>query len=371
MTSAQRELLNCIRSSLWAEAMQPQPSEEVFSEALRQAIVPLIAPGSMEASQYTVHYMRLLYAQDELVALFRDVGIPMAILKGAAAAIYYSEPMLRTMGDIDLIVPQSLFEVAQTLMEHAGYERETEEANKLEARHIAYNKDGISFELHHHFSSEGIDVEKYVIRGMELPVTAELSGHVFPMLPPLENGLVLLTHVAQHLRNELGLRQMIDWMMYVHAQLTDEYWETAFCPAAADCGLETLAITSTRLCQKYLGLPDSITYCNGADEKLVDDLLENLLVTGNFGHAHGSGSSVETVATNIKRTGLFRYLQQQGEHNWKAYQEHKALKPFCWAYQIGRYIHRGLGIRRSGLQLAEDYNRSQARYDLLTRLGID
>ena len=371
MTSAQRELLNCIRSSLWADAVQAQPSGEVLAEAQRQAIVPMIAPASIEASQYTVHYIRILYAQDELVAFFRDSGIPMVILKGAAAAVYYSEPIQRTMGDIDLIVPQSLFESAQSLMEQSGYERETVEPDKLDARHIAYNKDGITFELHHHFSHEGIDVEKYVIQGLEFPVTADLSGHAFPMLPTLENGLVLLAHVAQHLRNELGLRQMIDWMMYVHAQLTDEYWETAFHAAAAECGLETLAITSTQLCRKYLGLPDPITWCDGADDKLVDDLLENLLITGNFGHAHGAGSSVETVTTNIKRTGLFRYLQQQGEHNWKAYQEHKALKPFCWAYQIGRYIHRGLCTGRSGAQLAADYKRSSSRYDLLTRLDLD
>jgi len=202
-------------------------------------------------------------------------------------------------------------------------------------------------------------------------VAAELSGHTFPMLPPLENGLVLLAHVAQHLRDGLGLRQMIDWMMYVHAHLTDDYWRTSFRPAAADCGLETLAVTAARLCQKYLGLPDPITWCGGADEKLVDDLLENLLVTGNFGHAHGAGSSVETVSTNIRRAGLLRYLQRQGERNWEAYRRHPALKPLCWAYQICRYVRRGFGSGRGGALLAGDYRRSRDRYDLLTRLGID
>ena len=171
MASAQRELLNCIRSSLWADAVQPQPSEEALAEARRQATVPLIAPASMEASQYTVHYIRILYAQDVLVSIFRDAGIPMAILKGAAAAIYYAEPMQRTMGDIDMIVPQNLFEAAQFLMERSGYKRETEESNKPDVRHIAYQKDGITVELHHHFSSEGINVEKYVIRGLEATVT--------------------------------------------------------------------------------------------------------------------------------------------------------------------------------------------------------
>ena len=130
----------------------------------------------------------------------------MAILKGAAAAVYYREPMLRTMGDIDLIVPQSMFDSAQSLMERSGFKRETE---KPDTRHIAYQKDGITFELHHHFSHEGIDVERYVIQ------------------------------------------------------------------------------------------------------------------------------------------------------------------PFCWLYQIIRYIRRGIGTGRSSAQLAEDYNRSQARYDLLTRLGIE
>lgn len=371
MTTAQQELLQLIRCNIWSDGEVSQASENVLAEVRKQALVPLVAPESSEAAYSAAHAICLLYVQDELLSAFKAAGITSAILKGTAAAIYYSDPLRRTMGDIDLMVPPDAFEKAQYLMEQSGCERESKEPDQEDSRHIGYRLDGVTIELHRRFSHEGIDVERYVLRGLTQSVVAELDGHRFPMLPPMENGLVLLAHVAQHLRNGLGLRQMIDWMMYVHAQLSDEYWKSTFCPVATDCGLETLAITATRLCKKFLGLPDPVTWCDGADEKLVDDLLENLLVTGNFGHIHGSGSSVETVATNIKRTGLFRYLQQQGEHNWKAYQEHKALKPLCWAYQIGRYIHRGLGTGRSSLQLAEDYSRSRTRYDLLTRLGID
>lgn len=371
MTSVQRELLNSIRVNLWGEGEFFLPANEVLEEAKTQAVVPMIATGGMEASQYTVHFIRILYAQDELVSLFQDAGIPMVILKGAAAAVYYAEPMQRTMGDIDLIVPPTQFPAAQTLLKKSGYKSETEDAEKAEGRHVAFQKDGITVELHRRFSSEGINVESYVLRGLEHSEEAVLSGHRFSMLPPLENGLVLLAHVAQHLRNELGLRQMIDWMMYVHAKLSDEYWETTFRAAAEECGLETLAITASRLCQKYLGLPDSSTWWDAADDKLVDDLLDNLLITGNFGHVHGSGSSVETVVTNIKRTGLLRYLQQQGENNWKAYQKHGYLKPICWAYQICRLVYRGFKTNRNWFELASDYQRSSSRYDLLTRLGID
>ena len=371
MTAGQHELLNLIRISLWSDTEWPHPAPAVLSEARKQAVVPLIAPNSPEATQHTAHYLRILYAQDALAALFAEAGIPMVILKGSAAAIYYPEPVLRTMGDIDLIVPQEMFDGAVALMAHAGYKKEAGESAKPDARHVVFVKDEITFELHHHFSSEGIDIEKYVTRGLASPVMADLAGHSFSMLPALENGIMLLAHVAQHLRNELGLRQMIDWMMYVHAVLTDEFWYSEFQSTAADCGLETLAITATRLCQKHLGLPDVLTWCSGADEELVDALLDNLLVTGNFGHSHGSGSSVETVATNIKRKGLFRYLQQQGERNWQTYQNHKILKPFCWLYQSFRYIRRGFKTGRSCAQLAQDYSRSRSRYDLLTRLGID
>ncbi len=370
LTAEQSKVLALVRSSLWGE---PSPENPVaaLGEAKRQALIPLLFPHSPEARAYSAHYIRVLYSQDEVIALMRSAGIPMVILKGAAAAIYYPEPIMRTMGDIDVIVPQGEFETVKILMSHSGFQWKNDDANNPDVREIAGYKGSITVELHHHFSSKGIDVEAYVIRGLEAPVTAALDGHSFPMLPPLENGLVLLAHVAQHLRDGMGLRQMIDWMMYVHAVLTDEFWETEFRAAAVDCKLETLAVTATRLCQKYLGLPDPITWCSGADERLVDDLLVNLLLTGNFGQSHGSGSSVETVATNIRRTGLFRYLQQQGERNWKAYKKYGILKPFCWLYQICRYIRRGVKTRRSGQQLAGDYSRAQARYDLLTRLGID
>lgn len=61
-----------------------------------------------------------------------------------------------------------------------------------------------------------------------------------PVLPPLENGLVLLAHVNQHLGSGLGLRQILDWQMFVDAHLTDELWERGFQHAAQQIGMEKL-----------------------------------------------------------------------------------------------------------------------------------
>ena len=189
------------------------------------------------------------------------------------------------------------------------------------------------------------------------------------MLPKLVNGLVLLGHMVQHLKSGLGLRQVIDWMLYVDRELNDAFWNQAFETAAKDVGLNTVAIVITRMCQIYLGLSERIQWCQNADADLCAELMENLLSSGNFDRKRGKGSAVESVTSNITRIGLFRYLQTAGEYNWKAYHKHKWLRPFAWLYQIGRYAKQGFQAKRGG-QLSEDIARGRQRSELLKQLQI-
>lgn len=368
LTREQAVLLALIHSSLWG-TKPPDHADDAMEQAKVQALVPLLFPASAEAAQYSVHYIRILYAQDALTALMDSANIPAVILKGSAAAIYYPEPFLRTMGDIDFIVPADRFQEAADLMSSHGYTL-AHEKHDLD-RHISFQKDGVTLEMHIRFSSEGIDVERYVKEGIEHPETAVLEGHSFAMLPPLENGIVLLAHAAQHLKKDLGMRQVIDWMMYVDKVLDDELWNHEFQSVASACGLEILALTMTRMCQLYLGLSEKITWCKNADPILVEALMNNILETGNFGRKHGYGSRVERVSIGIRRFGLFHYLQIAGEYNWRAYHKHQWLKLFCWLYQIFRYARQGLRSGRSKEQLTKDIDRAKSRHDLLTRLGLE
>ena len=180
------------------------------------------------------------------------------------------------------------------------------------------------------------------------------------------NGLVLLAHMRSHLKSGLGLRQVIDWMMYVDRVLDDEFWYSTFQPAIDELGLSTLAITATALCQNYLGLP-ARSWCQGADEELVNHLLETILTSGNFGIKTGTGNNVETVTAAMKSRGVFYYLQLAGEHNWELYHRHHFLRPVAWLYQIFRYVRQGMG---RGFKLKDDICRGSARADLLKKLGV-
>lgn len=380
MHQTESTLLQLIQKSLWNIEI-PTPDgidwQAVLEEAEKQAVLGIVigaAPSDTQnvwkhkAGRITGDFVRVLHYQGQLYDLLKENGIPMVILKGTAAAVYYPDPSQRTMGDIDFLVLPEYFDRAKELLAQNDYRVED---NPKAPRHLSIHKDEIRLEQHRYFSYEGIDVEKYVVEGAKNAETKDLFGTEFPMLPRLANGLVLLGHMIQHLKNGLGLRQVIDWMLYVDRELDDPFWEQSFEAAAKDTGLKTAAIVITRMCQMYLGLKEEIRWCKSADTKVCTELMENVLSSGNFDRKRGKGSSIESVSSSISRKGLFRYLQTAGEYNWKAYQKHKWLKPFAWMYQIGRYAKKGFGAKRTAKQLKEDIERGRQRSRLLKDLGID
>lgn len=363
LTETEKALISLLFASLWGEKSEYELTSDVLREANDHTVAGLIADDSLLPR--AASFFQYMYCQDELVGLFKKADIPMAVIKGSAAAVYYPEPYRRSMGDYDFIVPKDCFADAWELLERHGYVTKTARSDEVQ-RDVPFFKHGREYELHYNFSDFNIDISKYVDEGLRSIETGRIDDYEFPMLPPLANGLVLLTHISHHLHLGLGLRQIIDWMMYVDRVLNDEFWYSTFQPACNQLGLTTLAITATALCQNYLGLSHR-EWCVEADISLVDELLEAVLSSGNFGRKHGNGNNVETVTAAMKSRGVFYYLQLAGECNWKLYHRHHFLKPFCWFYQIFRYIRQGIG---RGFKLKDDIGRGSARADLLRKLGI-
>ena len=386
-----KALLGLVRQSQFGMAEGTVFDQEidwdaVCNEAIAQTVVGIVAPEvpreiysvskkwqEMENRQLA-KYIRYLYAEEELVKIFETANIPFVIIKGNAAAMYYAHPERREMGDIDFIVPQDLFYKAVELMINNGY---TQKSKKITTskRHVVFVKRGIDFELHHHYGHNDADtdervIEELIAEGIKDRTYAVIRDHKFPVLPRLLNGLVLLDHMRSHMVKGLGIRQVIDWMMFVNKELTDDFWNESFQSVAKKRGLDIFAITVTRMCQLFFGLPAEITWCRDADEELCRELMETLLYEGNFGMKLGDGRPVEGVYTQIKKRGLLRWLQRAGELNWNAYKKHRWLKPFCWLYQSVRYARLGLKAKRSYGQLRNDRDRGKNKGELLDKLGI-
>lgn len=379
MNQTEQILLQAIQKSLWnTDIIFPEDTDwnAVLKEAEDQAVLGIVigvAPVELQkewkarASAGTAHFVRILHYQEQLYKLLKENEIPMVILKGTAAAIYYPNPSQRSMGDIDFLVPPEHFDRAKELLMQNGY---TVEDDPRYPRHIHVGIDGISFEMHRYFSHDDIDIEAFISYGIHEVKETHIYGSKFPILPELANGLVLLTHLVHHLKTGVGLRQVIDWMMFVGKVLDDELWKSEFQTAVEQVGLGRAAIATTRICQQFLGLSEGKKHwCMEVDTDLCNQLMDNILSSGNFGTKHGSGTKVETAMHHLKKGGL-RYLQTAGEFNWKAYHKHRWLKPFAWVYQIGRYAKQGFQTKRNRKQLQQDYDQASQRYKLLEQLGI-
>ena len=282
--------------------------------------------------------------ETKLYDLLAPAGIKFVILKGSAAARYYPHPFARFQNDIDFLVEKGKFSDAILILSQNGFE-----VGEDNGRHIELQYQGVHLEIHHKYallpSAEASEkLDELLFSCMEEAEIYEYGDAHFPVLPPLGDGLVFLSHISQHLCrvDGIGLRHILDWLMFSSEVCDDEFWTASMGEAVRKLGLYQLAETITFLCQKYLGLDTrSHTWCSHADEALCDQLMEYAMAQGDLGikrpqDDHGS-RFFALYDTPLK---FFKALQQIGCKTWKALEKYPWLRPFAWLYQLFRLIGR-------------------------------
>ncbi|SEK88709.1 Uncharacterised nucleotidyltransferase [Ruminococcus albus] len=387
LTTTQVALLEAIKASLFGT--EPNYSadtdwDEVIKEAKAQTVLGIISPVipvkdvSVEMGKAT--YMRILFEQDKLVKLLDANDIPCVILKGSAAAQYYPKPYLRAMGDIDVLVTRAKFEKAVEVLESNGYiyDHNKDENGHMLAyeRNIVYKKNGIIIELHHHFSSEGFDMDDILEQSIDKREYRELDGYKIPVLPDIENGLVLLGHINQHMRGcDLGLRQIIDWEIFIHKVMDRDLWENTFIPIARSTGLDELALNTTAMCIEYCGLPNDLNMVIQSKKSLAE-YLDIIFETGNFGiKAYNSSKKkndkrIMYTAYNIKSFGFFRYFQNDGLRKWSLCKKYPFLIHFAWIYGIVRTVIKGISSNINIKSIKKEVKNGNDRLSLNKNIGV-
>lgn len=383
MNNNQLALLELLKASIFGLIPEFPPEfdwDKVLEEANAQAVTAIAAnaipeeysaPWKIVIMQNQARFIQVLHGQSQLINLFLIKEIPLVILKGTAVAKYYSNPYLRTMGDVDFLVFPEQFDEAADLLMTNGYKCIQEKG--VNPRHMEFIKNGILFELHHHFSSDGFACDSILGKAMFNRIGCELNHYEFPTLPDMENGLVILGHIQQHLKeNGLGIRPIIDWMMFVHACLPDDVWEKEFRGLAQVVGLERLAINITKMCKNWLGLPDLITWCDSGNDELVEELLSILFECGNMGRSAGTlRDPVEEVSLQIKRKGLFRWLYDYGCSDWPVAKKYRILIPLSMINGIGKLALKGIKAKMNGTNITEQMAKGNDRHELYKKLGLN
>ena len=365
---SEQKLLELLKTAIWEQGIIDVYEDE-YIESKQHAIVALPAnilstlkmsddlreKWQKDVLQHLSYYAKYKYAQNRL-----PISVSYVILKGTSAAQYYPHPEYRTMGDIDIMTRREDFDSAYRDLEKKGYK-----VTKTLEREVTFEKNGIEIELHRYFASLN---DRTACKYLDDLIIENINpSHT---LPDLINGLVLLEHISQHLEHGLGLRQIIDWMMFVDKCLPDDKWPE-FRPMTKKIGLEQLAIITTRMCELYLGLPKRL-WCSNADEMYCKELMDLILSSGNFGNKWTSDEAVaKTVFTYIKGPlATVKWLQKRGLVNWKVVQVFPVLRPFAWIYQGIRYAIRGISQEGSFSKLREEYEDAVKRTKLFRALGV-
>ncbi len=394
ITEYQSFLLDALKASLFNEEFCRACDtswNDVVIEAKAQTVIGLISPIfpvlKETSEQVKVMYMRILFEQDRLIKCFDNAHIPCVIIKGCAAAKNYPMPYLRTMGDIDILVPRSRFIESMDLLNSNGYSFDLAKGKvdriSEDTREVAYMKNGVSIELHQRFSSVGLNVDSILETAIDRREYCVLNGFRFPILPLTENGLVLLGHINQHLKqNELGLRQIIDWAMYIHSIVDKDTWIRLFLPLLEQTELLSLAAYVTEMCKRYLGLPDEVSFGVNVDSELVEELMEIILCDGNFGRKVNADKTFEdkkliSAAYGIKRYGFFGYFIFVGLQTSVFCRKHCSVKFIAFIYGFFRQLFMGVciiiknkGIGNNMNEGKKKYNLYAKRYELYKKLGV-
>ena len=369
MTKNQSTVYNLIQASLWGNTI-PGVDRSVFEEMKSHGIAALAAPvldrlvlpGDLRHDWETAvaaqiaHYCRYIDAENSL-----PVHVPYVILKGTSAAQYYPHPEYRGMGDLDIMTSREDCKTAFEQLLEAGFEKADDDSHP---RHRTFRSKRLEVEVHLSFASMNDAAHAQYLDDL-------IISHINPshVLPDLINGLTLLEHISHHLEEGLGLRQIIDWMMFTHQCLPDKAWPV-FQKMAVAAGLEKLAIVTTRMCEIYLGLSPR-SWSAQADPSLCEQLIQYIMASGNFGQKLDSDAQVVHEMLSLKHNPkeAFRRLQVRGLIHWQSAQDHRILRPFAWLYQIGHYCRMSLSRKQALASFHNDLNAAQQKNNLLEALN--
>ena len=311
--------------------------------------------------------------QTEIIEILNSQNIKFAVVKGFAASNNYPVPEQRCYGDIDILIEQDRFTDALNLLLDKGYEQE-DHNNPRHASLVAPS--GVEVEPHVKFScTEDEDynsmVDAILFGGLSDTETITVNDYSLPILPDLQNGLVLISHINHHLAAGIGLRQIIDWMLYVERRLDNKTWEQ-YRSEYQKIGMERLALVTTAACKKHLGMNPDITWADEfLNESITEQFMEYVMKQGNFGTKDYTTSHTVRIFREFKNPikGL-ALAQKWGVNNWTAAKKYPVLKPFAWIYQIIRWISRGSkrGLKVSDMKSLK--SKENVETEFLKELGV-
>lgn len=303
-------------------------------------------------------------------------GIAYCVVKGAASAAFYPDPIQRSMGDVDFYVHPDDIDRAREVFQGEGFA--FDDINH--PTHIVMRSEGRHFEMHfnpvaYHEGWVGEIMKEYWSDIRESAVLNENEFSVFYGPSKFHHGFILLTHLEHHLVHEgIGLRHFCDWAVFVDSLSNDEF-KSMFESRLKRIGLFRLAQSLSLGAVKHLGMEHKEWM--GDDYEAADVLLEDIICGGNFGRKDKrrayEGLFISERGTGDIKKGriavLFGSMNKIVNYHWKSAKKIPLLYPIGWIYFSIRYLLR-VAVGKRKMNVIDNYRKGGERKRKYDKLKI-
>lgn len=399
----QRTVFGLLAQTLFDVPYTPEPGvnwEAVYQESENQAVrmqtfakYHLIPDFPQEIRERIQPYMSTfmlrnvrIHAGHTLVhELLTQNGISYTVLKGAASAFYYPDPLTRAMGDVDFIVDGKDVPQVAALFCEQGYnvEKYIEDSGKY---HLAICKGKLHMELHYRLPGIPEGAVGDVIRGYlsDLEASATLvKGKLATCRHPsaFHHGLIMLMHFQRHLVYEgIGLRHLCDWAVFVRCHSPEEF-QALFRDRLSAIGMWRFARLLSLAASLYIGLPEqSWMREEPDDESIAHALMQDIVGGGNFGRknrqrAYEAKFLSQNDGTSRKHNRIaeaVRSVNRNSRERWPIMRRVPLLLPWGWIHAVVRYLLNNKKRRKAGreIDLGQAYKSSETRQKLYETLRM-
>jgi hypothetical protein len=389
LTVTERVILAMISNTLFGVPIDLPDNvdwREVSLEANAQAVLPLVfynnglIPSNIQDEAQPdimagiTNNMRVEWNHIEAGSLMDGGDIPYVILKGCASAYYYPEPILRSMGDVDFLVPTEYLGGVDEILKGNGFTP----WNERHICHIVYRKQDIHFEVHFEPAvipegDVGDIIRTYFEDIYDTSREVKVGDSTLCLPDDFHHGLVMLLHTCNHLTGEgMGLRHLCDWAVFVN-HLSSDSFRGLFEEKLKAVGLWRYAQLLCQLCIRYLGLPSQEWAMENVDDEFLYTMIKDIFSSGNFGVKDSNryvqtmvildkGKNGQYYSSMIKQ--LFMSMNKIIYMRWPIAQKVKIILPFGWFFYGSRYIVRIIMGKRKSFDVSRVISGAKERRDI-------
>lgn len=220
----------------------------------------------------------------KVIQALKEEDIPVVAFKGIVLKDLYPYPELRTMGDIDLIVPKEFINRSSEIIEKLGYYEDQPDEKCI---HFAH-KDNLSIELHwellnhRNFKKEMHGFEKEIWNNI---IPARVCGVDIYTLGKIDHLLYLCMHMIFHIKNGgFGLRQLCDFVLYTESVSKTINWEELL-NRSEELGIGNFVSAIFEVSNQLFGLETPLYKSKYKyKQRIINSLINEILISGTFGH---------------------------------------------------------------------------------------